>query len=211
MTEDDKKILLAEMQKLTPPAQELLTKLIDAENNSPRVEFVDEKHRRFNGEIYTKHAATGYYMLNKTLHVEVYKYYSGLEELPKNCLVHHAGKDEHGNFDKEKNDIEYLQLMTRKDHTALHSPLELNQIKTFVCKNCGKEYQAKNHGTNCFCSKKCKNEWRHSEIFNETRYCKWCGKEFSTWKYGKKQFCSSHCAKLSQWAQMKSKQNSNKS
>lgn len=197
------------MEKLTPAAQNILKNLIETETNLPRVEFVDEKHRRFNGEIYTKHEATGYYTLNRTLHVEVYKFYNNLKEIPKNYLIHHAGKDENGNFDKEKNDIEFLEMMTRQEHTALHNPLELNKKQTFICINCGKEYQAKNHGRNCFCSKKCKNEWWRSERFYETRYCKWCGKEFSTWKFGKKIYCSSHCAKMSQWAQIKSKQNSN--
>ena len=180
----------------------------EEKKNLPRVEVIDEKHRRFNGEIYTKHESTGYYVLSKTLHVEVYKYYNNLEEIPKNCLIHHAGKDENGNFDKEKNDIEFLELMTRKDHTALHSLLELYKKQTFICKNCGKKFQARNNGRNCFCSQKCKNEWLHSEKFYEIRKCKWCGKEFSTWKYGNQRYCSKHCAKMSQWQQMKNKQNS---
>lgn len=179
----------------------------ETQKNLPRVEIIDEKHCRFNGEIYTKHEHTGYYVLRKTLHVEVYKFYNNLEEIPKGCLIHHAGKDENGNFDKEKNDIEFLELMTRKDHTALHNPLELNQKKTFVCKNCGKVYQAKNNGKNCFCSQKCKNQWTRAQ--KAVRNCKWCGKEFSEWKYGNQKYCSNHCAKLSQWAQIKSRETAN--
>ena len=57
-------------------------------------------------------------MKSSSLHVDVYKFYHGLDEIPKNCLIHHDGKDENGNYDKEKNDIEYLILMTRAANLA---------------------------------------------------------------------------------------------
>ena len=72
----------------------------------------------FRGVIYRKHESTGYYMKSSSLHVDVYKFYHGLDEIPKNCLIHHDGKDENGNYDKEKNDIEYLILMTRAANLA---------------------------------------------------------------------------------------------
>ena len=44
-------------------------------------------------------------MKSSSLHVDVYKFYHGLDEIPKNCLIHHDGKDENGNYDKEKNEL----------------------------------------------------------------------------------------------------------
>ena len=189
----------------------ILNELDKVEKNStkdefnPRVEIIDENHQRFNGEIYTKRKKNGYYYCTKILHTEVYKFYSGLNEIPKNFLIHHASNNERGAYDKDKNNIEDLRLMTRKAHTALHNP-ELGRVAIFICKNCGKEYESRSMGANCYCSKKCKNEWQNKEkhkVENRViKNCEWCGKEFSDWKYGHKKFCSSSCAKYSQWKKM---------
>ena len=97
--------------------------------------------------------------------------------------------------------------MTKRDHTKLHS-LDLGKIATFICINCGKEYQSRFQGKNCYCSKKCKEEWRTKEKRKDEnriiKNCEWCGKAFSDWKYGHRRFCSSSCAKFHQWAKMKS-------
>lgn len=215
-TKETAKNFLRSIEKTLPPdiksaTEFLLAELDNSEKNSQAtqsVEVIDENHQRFNGEIYTKRDRNGYYYLTKILHTEVFKYYNGLEEIPKGYLIHNDGKDENGNYDKEKNNIEYLKLMTREDHTSLHNP-ELGRMQTFICKNCGKEYEARVAKNNCYCSKKCKNEWRAKEkLFDENRViknCEWCGKEFSDWKYGHKRFCSSSCAKYSQWSKMKAK------
>ena len=141
--------LLTENEALKRELVELKRKLkADA---APRVEYVDEKTRRFRGELYRKSKSTGYYVLTKTLHVEVYKFYHDLETIPKNYLVHHDGKDDNGNYDKEKNDIEYLVLMTRAEHTALHNP-SIGRFEVFTCKICGKELHGQNnlHGRRNF-------------------------------------------------------------
>ena len=132
--------LLAENEALKRELDELKRKFeLEAE---PRVEYVDEKTRRFRGVLYKKHESTGYYMKSSALHVDVYKFYHGLDEIPKNCLIHHDGKDESGNYDKEKNDIEYLVLMTRAAHTALHNP-SIGRLELFTCKICGKIFRAR--------------------------------------------------------------------
>ena len=179
-----------------------------SKNENPRVEIIDETHQKFNGEIYRKNKRNGYYYLTKSLHIEVYKFYSGIEEIPKECLVHHATKNEIGSYDKDKNNIEDLKLMTREEHTSLHNP-ELGVMQTFVCRNCGKEYQSRYNGKNCYCSVKCKNEWKSKSKLDEKnriiRHCEWCGKEFSDWRYGHKRFCSSSCAHFSHWKKIKEK------
>ena len=203
MTELEQK-LSAENERLRRELDELKRTL--TVEVTPRVEYVDEKTRRFRGMIYKKHEATGYYMKTSSLHVDVYKFYNGLDEIPRNFLIHHDGKDANGNYDKEKNDIENLILMTRAAHTSLHNP-ELGRLETFICKNCGKVFQARKAGGNCYCSKECRESWKRlmkkADKNQETRTCAWCGKEFQAYKYGRKKYCSNHCGKLSQWAQIK--------
>ena len=220
MTKSAKEILLENLQTFTPEVkgavQSLLTQFDDLQENfyqavaiideitapkNPRVEIIDEKHRRFNGDIFVKHS-NGYYVLNKTLHNAVYQFYNGLEKIPEGYVVHHNGKDENGNYSKEKNDIEDLILMKRGEHTKLHGKTELNQIKTFICRVCGKSFQANNHGTNCICSPKCERQAhpaRKKRIYKEERICKWCGKKFLADKHRSKGYCSIRCGSLAQW------------
>ena len=103
MTELEQK-LLAENEQLHRELDELKQKL--EVETSPRVEYVDEKTRRFRGMLYRKHESTGYYMKTTSLHVDVYKFYHGLDEIPRNCLIHHDGKDEHGNYDSSAKFLE---------------------------------------------------------------------------------------------------------
>lgn len=99
MTELEQK-LLAENEQLRRELDNLKQKLpIEI---APRVEYADEKTRRFRGVIYRKHEATGYYMKTVSLHVDVYKFCNGLDEIPRNCIIHYDGKDEHGNYDKKR-------------------------------------------------------------------------------------------------------------
>lgn len=196
--------LLAENEQLHRELDELKQKL--EVETSPRVEYVDEKTRRFRGMLYRKHESTGYYMKRTSLHVDVYKFYHGLDEIPRNCLIHHDGKDEHGNYDKEKNDIEYLQLMTRAAHTALHNPT-LGRFELFTCRICGKIFRARKAGNNCICSRKCRlaaqKQIRDSGKYNETRTCPVCGKNFEVARYKTQKYCSNRCGALAQWQRQK--------
>ena len=204
MTELEQK-LLAENEELRRENATLKQKLID--EIAPRVEYVDEKTRRFRGVLYRKHEASGYYNRSSALHVDVYKFYNGLDAIPRGCLIHHGGKDEHGNYDKEKNDIEYLTLMTRAEHTALHNPT-LGRFELFTCKICGKVFRARKAGSNCYCSRKCRlaseKKMREAGKYNVTRTCAYCGKEFVVQKYKTTRYCSSRCGALAQWERQKS-------
>lgn len=203
MTELEQK-LLAENEQLRRELDELIQKL--ELQDEPRVEYIDEKTRRFRGVLYRKHEKTGYYMKTSSLHVDVYKFYHGLDEIPKNCLVHHDGKDANGEYDKEKNDIEYLVLMTRGAHTALHNP-SIGRLELFTCRICGKIFRARKQGSNCYCSRKCRlasqKEIRDSGKYNEMRICQQCGKEFEVQKYKLQKYCSYRCGALAQWERQK--------
>lgn len=196
--------LLAENERLRCELAEL--KQILKADTEPRVEYIDEKTRRFRGELYKKHEANGYYVHNCFLHVAVYKFYHGLSEIPKNCLIHHDGKDENGNYDKEKNDIEHLVLMTRAEHTALHNPTSA-KFEYFTCRICGKIFRARKANGNCCCSKKCRlaaqKQIRDSGKYDETRTCVYCGREFTVQKYKKQKYCSYRCGALAQWQRQK--------
>lgn len=76
----------------------------------------------------------------------------------------------------------------------------LYQKKIFVCDNCGKEFEAINHGTNRFCSGACSSAYRRKQgIDNETRICEWCGNEFTTNKYSKAKTCCRSCRNFLRW------------
>ena len=176
-------------------------KIFELENPTPHVEIIDEKHCRFNNEIYRKNKRSGYYVCTKTLHNAVYQFYNKIDKIPKGYVIHHNGKDENGNYTKEKNDIEYLILMERGKHTKLHSQTELNQKKTFTCRICGRKFQANNHGKNCICSRKCKLQAhkKYAPTYREIRKCKWCGKKFLADRHRSKGYCSNKCGSLAQW------------
>ena len=191
MTELEQR-LLAENEQLKLEIAELkkiVSRLKQITDPAPRVEYVDEKTRRFRGELYKKQKSTGYYVQARCLHVDVYKFYHNISEIPKNCLIHHDGKDENGNYDKEKNDIEYW-------------------LEMFTCSVCGKVFRARKAGSNRYCSKKCRlegtREIMHSDRYKETRICQQCGKEFEVLKYRDTKYCSSRCGALAQWERQKS-------
>ena len=202
-TRESAKKFLLEVADTLPPDVKSATEFILAEienknNSAPRVEVIDENHQRFNGKVYHKRSR-GYYYYTASLHTDVYKFFNNLEAIPKGNVIHHLeGKDE--------NNIENLQMMTKEEHTKLHAP-ELGKIETFTCKNCGKVYQSRFQGKNCFCSRKCKNDWSNKAKLKEEnriiKNCEWCGAEYSDWKHGHRKYCSKTCAKYSQWAQMK--------
>lgn len=77
------------------------------------------------------------------------------------------------------------------------------KINTYVCKQCGKEYQTKQvYGMdiNTFCSNKCKSAYRRkSGVDNEIRYCNNCDKPYTTNKYSKKIYCSHECYNKARW------------
>lgn len=77
---------------------------------------------------------------------------------------------------------------------------KLYERKTFICEQCGKEFESINHGVNRFCSGACKAAHRRkSGVDNETRKCEWCGREYVTNKYSKSKTCSRSCRNFLRW------------
>ena len=197
-----------DLQKNFSIAVKIIDELIA--NKNPRVEIIDETHRCFNGEVFKRNKFNGYYEIRKTLHNAVYQFYNNLSEIPKGYVVHHNGKNCEGGFDKEKNDIEHLILMKRGEHIKLHNPLlAQTRKKKFICKICGKIFEASNNGKNCYCSRKCKLKAhrKYAQTYREERICKWCGKKFLADKHRSKGYCSIRCGNLAQWDRFRKNKN----
>jgi len=87
-------------------------------NESPRVTIIDDNHQEFLGKVYTKDR-NNYYTYRESLHVAVMKHYFG--DIPKGMHIHHNSKDEFGNFDSSKNNVEDLLILTPNEHVAIHT------------------------------------------------------------------------------------------
>ena len=194
-----KKILLEALPKFDIEEQKAIEVLLAEESDKPclRVEVIDETHQKFNGEIYTKREKTGYYCLWKTLHSEVVKYYNG-GVIPDGYVIHHSVKDSDGNWDRSKNNIEDLLLVTRDEHNELHKGRRVDiRPKKAICAVCGKEFMSKYHGgphRPFICSKNCRKIWVANQT--EERICIVCGKIFSVCKYKNIRCCSRHCGNI---------------
>ena len=122
---------------------------------------IDSEHQMFNGNIYIRRVAskTGTVRYNYNantmtyqLHIDVWKFHNG--EPPKGFVIHHDCLLPDGNFHSDENNIEYLFLMTRPEHTSYHKTLS-PQIQR-ICQNpkCRKVFTATN-GNAMYCCEEC--------------------------------------------------------
>lgn len=169
--------------------------LFDKDEKPARVKIIDEKTQYFNGFEYYQDKSTGYYMryskkIRRKLHVDVYIYYNGT--IPEGYDVHHCKTDADGNFDKSKNNIEDLQLLSHREHAKLHRLL--CPRKPRQCPHCGKIFYSRGLST-IFCCRKCQSAAsRKAAICAIQSECIVCGKTFSTSHYRPRKTCSRSCA-----------------
>ena len=178
--------------------QEAIKLMIDNVTSNykpPKVEIIDDKYQSFNGHLYRREGH-GYFTRREYLHVAMMENHIG-QAIPEGYEVHHARQKSDGYFDKTKNDIEDLQLLTIAEHKAAHA--EARNQETYVCANCGKEFQGKKHDAERhFCKPGCQAMYFAKRV---TMTCVICGKEFETRNRGDKTAttCSPQCTgKLSQ-------------
>ena len=137
---------------------------------------VDAERQKFNGNIYTRrvmnHGRTVRYNYNINgvtyhLHVEVWKFHNG--EPPKGYLVHHDCLLSNGKFNQEENNIEYLFLMPRAEHSFYHVLLSPGIPR--ICKNpnCRKPFIATNARI-MYCCDDCADEVRELERHTVNRF-----------------------------------------
>lgn len=74
---------------------------------------------------------------------------------------------------------------------------------TYICTECGKEFQSRHHyGTdvNKFCSNNCRAAFRrHNRTDDVDRVCAYCGKTFRVNRYSDTECCSRECAVKRRW------------
>ena len=165
---------------------------------APEVEDFDQKHKKFNGMKFYKDNKNGYYYCLLGLHQAMWIHHFG--EIREGYSIHH--KD----CKKENNSIFNLQALDRDDHAQIHG--KLSALKTFKCVVCGKEYKAKERGTNLTCSSACRAR-KNSKGFvdvKEERICIICGKKFKSRKYRDTKTCSQHCGNIYAWQNRRAKE-----
>ena len=159
----------------------------------PKVEIVDDKHQKFDGVTYVL-VGDGYFRHQCSIHRAVYNYfYGGVSE---KYHIHHIDEN------KANNDISNLQMLTITEHHKLHKPKGLqmacdNNLKTFTCRFCGKEFTTYNNGRNCYCSESCRLKGNYEHRKKEF-ICEWCGKKFLSPRNDVR-FCSPSCRNLSRY------------
>lgn len=150
----------------------------------------------FNGYKFRKDKNSGYWLcstLHKRLHRYVYEYYNG--KIPLGYQVHH--KD----HNKDNNEIENLQLLTRKEHDKIHyeemSQEEKQRRKKNMIENAlpkAIEWHKSSKST----------EW-HKKHFQEVKdkmlkvrefVCLQCGKKFKSTQVKSKYCCNACKAKF---------------
>ena len=161
---------------------------------SPKIEVVDENHQKCGQLLFHKHK-DGHYVTSLGIHKWVCML-NGIE-IPEGCDVHHIDED------KSNNDISNLQVLTKAEHKALHN--KTAPIKTYICKQCGKSFQANNVGGRKFCSQKCYGAYRRKNGLdnNVIVKCVVCGKEFSAARSDHRKCCSIKC--VSEFNKLKDK------
>lgn len=147
----------------------------------------DKNYAYFDGREYHR-IKGGYYQRKLDLHVAVMENYID-KAVPKGYHVHHNGKDEMGNFDKNKNDIEHLLLLSSSEHRRLHNLLDEGQERTVICASCGKEFKTRDK-QRLYCTESCRRKKERKRI--KEFVCKVCGKKFLAPRGSKRKLCNEH-------------------
>ena len=169
----------------------------DAPNTQPgdegngHVLVVDARTQRFNGVNYRLHRSGRYacnvQKNNRSLHTDVWEYHNGT--VPEGYVVHHEHRNPDGTFDKNENNIEWLRLMSKGDHSIYH--LKYRPLIKRICPQCGKEFET-NNSLQKYCTKSCaKRHARENSLV--TRICPVCQKSFRVPCSDLRIACSDEC------------------
>lgn len=161
-----------------------------------KVQYIEKtKIAYFNGKRFTRDDKTGYYLgtvkengKRQRLHRYIWEYYNG--EIPKGYDIHH--KD----HNKDNNELDNLELITRSQHSKLHCQ-ELTEEQKQKRKD-NLEKKARPKAIEWHKSEKAKT-W-HKEQYKRSlgaleprKYiCDYCGKEYMA-RPGTHRFCSGAC------------------
>lgn len=153
------------------------------------------KYIIFNGLKYIKDEKTGYYRnstTKKRLHRAIWEYYKG--EIPKGYEIHHIDRN------KDNNNIDNLQLLSKKEHLETHSKLLTDGEREWRRNNLN--IKARPEAIKWHKSNEGK-EW-HKEQYKKTLalkeekdfICLNCGNKYKSKDTGKNKFCSNNCKSI---------------
>ena len=176
------------LDELTPEMRAAVEDLLSFVAEA-KIEYVDERHLKFNNLTFCKNAA-GYYRTAIALHQYVWIFHNG--EIPQGCGIHH------GEDGKDCNEIHNLTMKTNSEHATWHNTHDLITVK---CTNCNKEFQTRkaNRGKHRFCCEICKNQFDSRTYRKPLREktCVICGKIFLT-RTATVKTCSESCRRIEQ-------------
>lgn len=156
-----------------------------------------KKHQFFDGKMFTRDEATGYYLcstgdstgVRKRMHVYVWEYYNG--SVPIGYHIHHIDED------KSNNDISNLELRLKSEHLSFHAKEKAKNEYDKLIQNLKEKARPK---ASEWHRSKDGREW-HKKHYEDTKdklhifqkyICEQCGKEFTSTRVGSR-FCSNNC------------------
>ena len=158
----------------------------------PVVEVIDDTHQKFNGITFTQRKNDTHYVNFYPLHRAVYAYYFG--DIPTgNYEIHHR------DCDATNNAPENLQLLSKKEHAAIHGLNLRKQAIEKKCPICGEKFLTKNERQIC-CSRDCVRKIPRKFIKKPLvqKICPVCGKNFTVPSKNPNQItCSRKCGDIS--------------
>ena len=157
------------------------------------IQYIENTNLAYcDGYKFRKDKKTGYWLcstLHKRLHIYIYEKYNG--NIPKGYEVHHI------DHNKDNNEIENLQLLTKKEHNKIHYEEMTEEEKQRRRDNLNKNARPK--AIEWHKSERAK-EW-HKKHYEEVKdklhkkysfECVQCGKEFESIQINSK-YCSNVC------------------
>ena len=153
----------------------------------------DGKYAYFDGKRFCRDEKTGYFLntgIHKRLHRYVYEHEVG--EIPKGYDIHH--KD----HNKNNNEPENLELLTRKEHLKRHAAEMTEEQRNKLRENiitCGVPAAALWHKSAAgYEWHKAHYESQKEALHKKAIYkCEYCGKEYTAENTGQNRFCSNNC------------------
>ena len=157
---------------------------------------VSDRHIICNGHTFTKHPKSGYYFAafnregrqwKESLHAYVWRFYYGA--IPEGFDVHHKTGD------KERNDIEDLELLPRQVHRIRHNLEKVGYVGEYhdECLYCGEKIDRTKRPYAIFHCERCKHAYCNggNKPYKAEVICKRCKQPYHRELYDASEYCPS--------------------
>lgn len=158
------------------------------------LERVSDRHIFCNGHTFTKHPKSGYYFAafnregrqwKESLHAYGWRFYYGA--IPEGFDVHHKTGD------KERNDIEDLELLPRQVHRIRHNLEKVGYVGEYhdECLYCGEQIDRTKRPYAVFHTERCKHAYCNggNKPYKSEVVCKRCGQTYHRDLYDASEYC----------------------